>query len=252
MINANNKTSGKTFTDEDLALLLSMSERLSKLIERMRMAEDFHAFLHEATESLRSLLLSYKRDESGLIKKTEQWSVKVARKLGLGDKEVQVIQYVSSVHDVGMTLVNEEILNKTLALTPGEIDLIRKHPQRGAAIMRPLEFVELVSQNILFHHERIDGRGYPMGLKGEQIPIGSRMLAVIDAYVSMISEKPFRQAVCTSEAIDELVRHAGTQFDSRVVAAFVEVLVDEGEIKVEDFSRISEALRSIGKHHVMP
>ncbi len=252
VINANNKTSGKAFTESDLTLLLSMSERLSKVIERMRIAEDFHAFVREATESLRSLILSYKRDESGLIKKTEQWAVKVARKLGLGDKELQVIQYVSSVHDVGMTFVNEEILNKTLALTPGEIDQIRKHPQRGAAIIRPLEFVELVSQNILFHHERIDGRGYPMGLKGEQIPIGSRVLAVIDAYVSMISEKPFRQAVCTGEAIDELVRHAGTQFDARVVAAFIELMVDEGEIKVEDFTRISEALRSCGKHHVMP
>ena len=151
-----------------------------------------------------------------------------------------------------MTCVNDEILNKTLALTPDEIDQIRKHSQRGAAIMRPLEFVELVSQNILFHHERIDGKGYPMGLKGEQIPIGSRILAVIDAYVSMISDKPFRQAMRNGEAVDELVRHSGTQFDPRVVAAFVEALVDEGEMEIEDFTRISERLRSTGKHHVMP
>lgn len=252
VINANNKTSGKAFTEDDLALLTSMSERLSKVIERMRMAEDFHAFLRETTESLRSLLLNYKRDESGLIKKTKQWSVKVARKLGLSEKEVQVIQYVSGVHDVGMTCVNDEILNKTLALTPDEVDEIRKHPQRSEAIMRPLEFVELVSQNILFHHERMDGRGYPMGLTGDQIPLGSRILAAIDAYISMISDRPFRHAVCAGEAIDELVRHAGTQFDSRVVAVFVEVLVDEGEIEIEDFTRISERLRSPGKHHVMP
>jgi HD-GYP domain-containing protein (c-di-GMP phosphodiesterase class II) len=216
------------------------------------MAEDFRAFLREATESLQSLILGYKRSEGGLVKKMEEWAVQTGRKLGLDEKEIQVVQYVSSVHDVGMTCVSDEILKKTLALTPEEVDEIRKHPQQGAAILRPLEFVELVSQNILFHHERIDGKGYPMGLKGEQIPMGSRILGVLDAYVSMISDRPFRDRMTADEAVNELVRHAGTQFDARVVGAFVEVLVDEGEIDVEDFTRISDGLRSAGKHHIMP
>jgi HD-GYP domain-containing protein (c-di-GMP phosphodiesterase class II) len=252
VINANNKTSGEAFTGDDLTMLISLSERLSKVIERMRMAEDFHAFLRETTESLRTLLLSQERGGSGLTKKMERWAVGIARKLGLGEKEIHVIQFVSSVHDVGMTCINEEILNKTLALTPEEIDEIRKHPQQGTAIIRPLEFVELVSQNILFHHERMDGKGYPMGLMGEQIPIGSRILAVLDAYVSMISDKPFRQRMSVNEAVDELVRHTGSQFDPRVVSAFIEVMVDEGEVEVEDFTRISDGLRSVGKHHIMP
>lgn len=252
VINANNKTSGEAFTFDDLTMLISLSERLSKVIERMRMAEDFHAFLRETTESLRTLLLSQERDGSGLTKKMERWAVEIARKLGLSEKEIQVIQFVSSVHDVGMTCVNEEILNKTLALTPEEIDEIRKHPQQGAAIIRPLEFVELVSQNILFHHERMDGKGYPMGLMGEQIPIGSRILAVLDAYVSMISDRPFRERLSVNEAVDELVRHTGSQFDPRVVSAFIEVMVDEGDVEVEDFTRISDGLRSVGKHHIMP
>ncbi len=252
VINANNKTSGEAFTGDDLTMLISLSERLSKVVERMRMAEDFHAFLRETTESLRSLLLSQERDRSVLTKKMERWAVGIARKLGLCEKDIQVIQFVSSVHDVGMTCVNEEILNKTLALTPEEIDEIRKHPQQGAAIIRPLEFVELVSQNILFHHERMDGKGYPMGLMGDQIPIGSRILAVLDAYVSMISDRPFRERLSVNEAVDELVRHSGSQFDPRVVSAFIEVMVDENEVEVEDFTRISDGLRSVGKHHIMP
>ena len=178
--------------------------------------------------------------------------MRIARNLHLSEKEVQVIQYVSSVHDVGMTCVSDAILKKTLDLTPQEMEEIKKHPQRGAAIMRPLEFVELVSQSILFHHERLDGKGYPMGLRGDQIPIGSRILAVVDAYLAMVSERPFRVRMTNAEAVDELVRHSGTQFDPRVVAAFVEVLMDENQIEVDAFTRISDALRNAKKHHLVP
>ncbi len=251
VINANNKTSGESFTKDDLGLLNSLSLRMSKVIERMRTAEDFHAFLKETIDSLNSLLQSCERDKAGQNAKIVRWSTTVARKLALSEKETQVVQYVSSVHDVGMTCVSDQIMQKTLELTTKEMDEIRKHPQRGAAIMRPFEFVELVSQNILFHHERIDGNGYPMGLKGDQIPIGSRILAVIDAFASMTSDRPFRLKMSVHEAIDELVNQAGTQFDSSVVAAFIEVLMDEGQVEVEEYTRITDRLRFKKKHHVL-
>lgn len=251
VINANNKTSGRPFTKDDLALLVSLSQRLSKVIERMRAVEDSHVFLRQIIQTLHSLLASSRR-ETRKSRKIVPWSAKVARKLRLGEKKIRVVQYVSSVHDVGMTCISDSILKKTLDLTAAEVEEIRKHPQQSAAIIRPLEFVELVTQNILFHHERIDGMGYPMGLKGEQIPIGSRILAVLDAFVSMISERPFRKPMTPREAIDELVRNVGTQFDSKVIAAFVEVMMDEGEIEVDEYTRISDALRCKKKHHTVP
>jgi signal transduction histidine kinase/HD-GYP domain-containing protein (c-di-GMP phosphodiesterase class II) len=252
VINANNKTSGKPFNQDDLALISSMSMRFSKVIERIRTAEDPRAFIHETIESLRSLLAVQEKDARGVARKIVPWSVQVARKLRLSEKEVQVIQYVSSVHDVGMTCVSDAILKKTLDLTSDEMEEIKKHPQRGTAIMRPLEFVELVSQSILFHHERLDGQGYPMGLRGDQIPIGSRIIAVLDAYVSMVSDRPFRAHLSNAEAVDELVQHSGTQFDPRVVSAFIEVLMDEGQVEVEAFTRITDALRTAKKHHLVP
>jgi signal transduction histidine kinase/HD-GYP domain-containing protein (c-di-GMP phosphodiesterase class II) len=252
VINANNKTSGKPFNQDDLALIMSLSMRFSKVMERIRIAEDSRAFIQETVQSLRWLLAAQERNGSGIHRKIVQWSVRIARNLHLSEKEVQVIQYVSSVHDVGMTCVSDAILKKTLDLTPQEMEEIKKHPQRGAAIMRPLEFVELVSQSILFHHERIDGKGYPMGLHGDQIPIGSRILAVVDAYLAMVSERPFRVRMTNAEAVNELVRHSGTQFDPRVVGAFVEVLVDENEIEVDAFTRISDALRTAKKPHLVP
>lgn len=252
VINANNKTSGRPFSEDDLVLLVSVAQRISKVIERMRAAEDLPGFLRETVASLRHLLETCERDRYGFNRRLVDWSVKVARKLGLSDKEIRVVQFVSSVHDVGMTTISDEILGKTLALTPQEIDEIRKHPQRGTAIMRPFEFVEAVSQTMMFHHERVDGKGYPMGMKGEQIPVGSRIIAVLDAWVAMTSERPFRKVTSFEDSIDELVDNAGTQFDPEVVAAFMEVLVDEGRIDVENYAGIRERLRFGGRHHAMP
>jgi len=252
VINANNKTSGKPFTENDLVLMQSISQRISKIIERMRTAEDSHAFLRETISSLNSLLEICEVGEADKRDSLVEWSVEVARKLGLSEKEIQVIQFVSSVHDVGMTTISDDILTKTLELTSDEIDEIHKHPQRGAAIMRPFEFVEAVSQTMLFHHERMDGKGYPMGLKGDQIPIGSRIISVLDAWVSMVSERPFRKSLGLSDSIKELVDNAGKQFDSEVVGAFMEVLVDEGRIEIEEYAGIRDRLRFGGRHHAMP
>jgi signal transduction histidine kinase len=252
VINANNKTSGRPFTDDDLVLMQSISQRISKVIERMRTAEDFHAFLMETIESLSSLLEICESEDGDMRNRMVGWSVKVARKLGLCEKEIQVVQFVSSVHDVGMTTISDDILSKTLDLTAEEIDEIHKHPQRGAQIMRPFEFVEAVSQTMLFHHERIDGKGYPMGLKGDQIPVGSRIIAVLDAWVSMLSERPFRTPLSLKDSINELVDNVGKQFDREVVSAFMEVLVDEGRIDIEEYAGIRDRLRFGGRHHAMP
>jgi signal transduction histidine kinase len=252
VINANNKTSGKPFTEDDMVLMQSISERISKVIERMRTAEDFHSFLHEAISSLNSLLEICEADEAGMRNRMVEWSVRIARKLGLPEKEIQVIQFVSSVHDVGMTTISDDILSKTLDLTADEVDEIHKHPQRGATIMRPLEFVEAVSQTMLFHHEKMDGTGYPMGLKGNQIPIGARIIAVLDAWVAMVNERPFRRKLTVADSIDELVDNAGKQFDREVISAFMEVLVDEGQIEIEEYAGIRDKLRFGGRHHAMP
>jgi len=136
-------------------------------------------------------------------------AVKMSRKLGLSEKDVSVVQYVASVHDIGMTEISDEILNKALHLTDEEKRTIRRHPQRGAELIRPLEFVELVSNIILYHHERMDGGGYPMGLNGETIPVGARILAVIDAFQSMTIGRPYKERRTIEEAVNELVECAG-------------------------------------------
>ncbi|HMA77165.1 MAG TPA: HD domain-containing phosphohydrolase [Candidatus Krumholzibacteriaceae bacterium] len=244
VINVNNKISGKSFNEDDLDLLKSLSMRISKVIERMRMSQDFNAFLNETIHSLRSLLEIFERDKSGLRQESVDWTVKVAKKLDLERKEIRVIQFVSSVHDIGMSCVSEDILNKTLSLSSKDINKIRSHPQRGTDLLRPFEFVEKVSKIVLFHHEHFDGKGYPMGLKGDQIPIGSRILAVIDAYVAMVSKKPYREELTVIEAVEELMKNSGTQFDAAIVSAFIDVLMDEGHMEVEEYLNITDRMKA--------
>jgi signal transduction histidine kinase/HD-GYP domain-containing protein (c-di-GMP phosphodiesterase class II) len=235
VINVNNKTSGQPFDTDDLNLLISFSERISRALERVRVVEDSHLFLQDTIEAFKRILEN--QSKTRLIEQAVNHALKVARKLALPEKDVSVIQYVASVHDIGMTEISDEILNKTLNLSNEEMRVIQRHPERGAELIRPLEFVEAVSNIILYHHERWDGRGYPMGLKGDEIPMGARILAVIDAFQSMTIGRPYKHRMSTERAVEELFDCAGTQFDRAVVEAFAGVLVEDGQLTGRDQTR---------------
>ncbi len=232
VINVNNKINGNPFDHDDLNLLISFSERISRALERVRMVEDSHTFLQDTVDAFRRMLEM--QTKTKVIEQAVDHAVKVARKLRLPEKEVSVIQYVASVHDIGMTEISDEILNKTLNLSSEEMMRIQRHPERGAELIRPLEFVEAVSNIILYHHERWDGKGYPMGLKGDEIPIGARILAAIDAFQSMTIGRPYRTRRTVEEAVRDLVDHSGGQFDRDVVEAFISVLKEDGKLSTHD------------------
>jgi signal transduction histidine kinase len=247
VINVNNKTSGRPFDQDDLNLLMSFGERISKALERLRAADDTAAGLRDTVDALQKMV--DRQVETKAIEKIVNLAVKTSRKMGLSEKEVKVVQYVASVHDIGMTKVSDEILNKTFHLTPEEIRQIQSHPKEGTNLMRPLEFVELVSNIILYHHERVDGLGYPVGLKGDQIPLGARILAVIDAYQSMTMEKPYRKPLNAVDAVRELVECSGRQFDKEVVDCFIDVLIDESSLSKQESLEFRRTLRETVESH---
>jgi len=232
VINVNNKTSGRPFDRDDLSLLISFSERISRALERVRVVEDSHLFLQDTIEAFKRMLET--QSKTKVIEQAVDHAVKISRKLGLPDKDVSVVQYVASVHDIGMTEISDEILDKALNLTNEELRVIQRHPERGAELIRPLEFVEAVSNIILYHHERWDGKGYPMGLRGEEIPMGARILAVIDAFQSMTVGRPYKHRMAVEKAVQELVDCAGTQFDRDVVEAFAIVLREDGKLSTRE------------------
>lgn len=240
VVNVNNKTSGRPFDQDDLNLLMSFSERISTALERLRTADGGALGLRDTVDALSKMV--EKQIETKAIERIMNLAVKTARRMKLSEKEVKVVQYVASVHDIGMTTVSDEILNKTFNLTAEEIKKIQTHPKTGKELMRPLEFVELVSNIILYHHERVDGMGYPVGLKGDQIPIGARILAVIDAFQSMTTHRPYRRSLPVPQAVGELVSCANRQFDREVVDRFIDVLVDEGQLAKPQAGKLRKAM----------
>ncbi len=152
-----------------------------------------------------------------------EFTLKIAGKMGFSEKEINSLELASLLHDVGKIAVPENILNKPGKLTSQEFALIKEHPVRGESILRPVIELRDIAQVVRAHHEHYDGSGYPDGLKGREIPLGARIMAVADAYDSITSERPYRKAASHRFAVKEIIRCSGTQFDPEVVEHFLEV-----------------------------
>lgn len=156
-----------------------------------------------------------------------EWAVRVARKLGLSETDLYQLEVAALLHDIGKIGIPDAILRKEGKLTDEERALMNKHPEYSWSILRLFPGFEQASLYALHHHESFDGSGYPGGLKGEEIPIGSRIVSVIDAYDAMISNRCYRKGLPHEEAVRRLNTGAGTQFDPSVVAAFLEIAEKE-------------------------
>lgn len=152
------------------------------------------------------------------------YGIEVARELGLGENEIKNIRYAAALHDVGKIGIKDSILNKQGKLTDEEYAEMKKHPEIGYNMLKKIKFLTPIANEILHHQERYDGNGYPDKLKGEDIPIISRIIAVIDAFDAMTTDRPYRKALPLQAALDELKKNSGTQFDPKVVNAFLKVV----------------------------
>ena len=226
VVNANNKQSGEAFDEDDLSLLVMLTERVGSAIERAcaypdseRVVDDALAAVHAMTQLKREFSLGGRR----YVKRSRA----LARTMNLNPAEIDVIGYAASIHDLGMVRFGSETGHSN-DLDETQLRAVRAHPEVSVEILRPLEYLGLVREIILSHHERWDGSGYPQGLRDEQIPMGSRILAVVDAWESMTNARPWRAAVAPEEAMTELRAESGKQFDPEVVDAFVR-LMEKGE-----------------------
>lgn len=150
-----------------------------------------------------------------------EWALHVAGELGLDQNGLADIEVAALLHDIGKVGIPDAILNKPSRLTTEEYNLMKKHPEYGWIVLRQIPGFERASLLILHHHETFDGKGYPGGLKGEEIPIGSRIVSVIDAFDAMVSSRPYRQGLPLEEATRRLAAASGTQFDASVVKCFL-------------------------------
>jgi HD-GYP domain-containing protein (c-di-GMP phosphodiesterase class II) len=152
----------------------------------------------------------------------------IAREIGLAESEIEHIELAGMLHDIGKIGVEDRILLKPMRLDVDEVEAMQRHPIYGASILEPSRQLRPLVPIVLHHHEHYDGSGYPEGLIGDEIPMGSRILLVADAYEAMTSDRIYRKAIGHERAIQQLNRYKGIQFDPRVVRAFERVLEKHG------------------------
>ncbi|MGH7740745.1 MAG: HD domain-containing phosphohydrolase [Candidatus Eiseniibacteriota bacterium] len=225
VFNVNNKADGTPFDADDLSVMRALIERVAGAVERAVAHPDSPHLVLDSIEAIKTVTLMKRQSLLGghdVVRLTRQ----LAREVGLTDSESDLLGYVASIHDLGMAQVEGH--RDPGPLTASAKSDLERHPEVTLEILRPLEYVAQVREVILAHHEHWNGSGYPRGLAGEAIPLGSRILAVVDAYESMTRGRPYRPPRPVAEALQELRVEAGRQFDPRVVEAFVSVVEHDG------------------------
>lgn len=158
------------------------------------------------------------------VENTVCFATEIANKLGLCENEIEQVKRASMLHDLGKIGISEKILLKKSQLTPKEFNHIKKHPQIGADILRPIHSLHGIIPLVLYHHERWDGSGYPKGLKKDEIPLGARIVAIADVYHALISDRPYRGAFSKEEAKELIKNGSGSQFDPEIVDLFLKII----------------------------
>ena len=199
--------------------------------------------LHLATIEALALAIDAK-DQSAQshIRRVQVYAAGIARALGMSENEIQGVKTAALLHDIGKLAVPEHILSKPGPLTQEEFQKIRIHPQVGAEIISGVPFPYPVAPLILSHHERWDGKGYPVGLKGEEIPLGARILSVVDYFDALMSERPYHRALHLDAALGLLRQESGKALDPRVVQAFTGLyprLAEEAESRQEPARKLT-------------
>ncbi|MDD2654254.1 MAG: HD domain-containing protein [Candidatus Omnitrophica bacterium] len=230
VINLNNKKTGAVFDKDDIRLLKSMSIQTATAIQNayfyQEIQEGYLRTIAALAEALDARDPYTYRHSSNVTK----YAVAIAEEMRLSVLEIENIRRGGLLHDIGKIGIRDEILSKPAKLTDEEYAQIKTHPSKGEEILKSLPFLGEAAKLIRHHHERLNGTGYPDRLPGYKIEMGAKILAVADAFDTMISDRPYRKAMELSAAIDELKRCSGSQFDPAVIEAFLKVLESNPQI----------------------
>lgn len=241
VLNVDVVESDRQFTDHDLDLLNILVKQVSVSLKNARLYAQARDACLEVMQSLVRTVETREEYIKGHSERVTKYALAIARRLNLPDKEVEAIRYAAILHDIGRLGVSRRILSQKGPFTEEERRMVEAHPRLTVKMLKPLTAFGDVLPIIYHHHERYDGHGYVGGLKKTDIPMGSRILAVADAYEAMISERPHRPPMSKEEAINELKKCSGTQFDPEVVEAFLAVL--EKKNRSRESSKKSERPR---------
>jgi HD-GYP domain-containing protein (c-di-GMP phosphodiesterase class II) len=229
VLEAINKQGKERFDKEDLSLLTSLADQLAIALDNSRLYQELEEMFFQTAESLADAIEKRDPYTGGHTKRVTLYSEAIAKHLPLKPLERKWLKITSVLHDIGKIGVEDQILKKPAKLSLEEFDRIKRHSNMGVEIIEHIRQLKESIPGVKYHHEHVNGRGYPDGLRGQEIPILAKIVAVADTYDAMTTDRPYRKAKEKGAALIELRERSGTQFDREVVEAFIQAL-QKGEI----------------------
>ncbi len=218
------------FVDEEIDMIKSLSGFFTSFIATHNYVSNQGRFEKDMILTMIRILEYHDTYTKGHSKNVATIASLIAEKLGLNDELIRKTYWAALVHDVGKIVVPSSILNKESKLTIEEFEVIKKHPVYGHDFLSTSPELRDLARYVFHHHERWDGKGYPAGISGEEIPLISRIIMVADSWDAMRSDRPYRKGLSKEKAMEEILKHSGAQFDPNIAKVFIKMLTD-GEIQ---------------------
>ncbi len=221
VIEALNKLDGSEFGEQDLEAVVSVATTTAMAIENTRQYQVILDAFKNTISTLAATIDAKDPYACGHSQRVMEYTSMAAAYFSLSPEEADTLRHAAILHDIGKIEIDSCILGKPAPLTEAEWEIVHQHPALGANLLREIAFLEKASKLVLCHHERYDGKGYPEGLKGEEIPLGSKLIAIADAFDTMTTGRSYCPAVTIDQAVEELQDCSGSQFCPVAVKAFI-------------------------------
>jgi len=246
-----NRIDKPDFDSTDVKLFTSVASGCAVFIENGRLFNDLKELFVGSLKALTNSIDAkdqYTRGHSERVAVISRWiAERVAEKEQLEEEQIHRIYLAGLLHDIGKIGIDESVLRKNGKLTPEERQCIQRHPLIGASILRGIKQMREIVPGVLCHHERVDGRGYPDGLRGNDIPLTGKIVGLADSFDAMTSRRTYRDAMSIERALDEVRKGLGTQFDARIGEVFLESdiqhlweIIQEGDLQGYDTARLAD------------
>ncbi len=219
------KNGGGNFTEEETNLLFNLGIQTAIALENAKLSNDAEKTYFETISALALAVEAKDRYSRGHLDRVSEYCEKIAKSLNLPPEDIQLLKDGARLHDLGKIGILDEVLRKPEPLNPQEWEMMKKHTEIGEGIIKPVQSLSKLCDIVRHHHEKLDGSGYPDGLKGAEISLLARILSVADVYDALTTDRPYRKAFSSQQAKDELIKMKG-KLDPEVVDAFLQALSD--------------------------
>jgi len=222
------KLNGRECKPFELDILASLCNSTGTAMEHARLFQQLENTYLSTVKALMSIVEAKDAYTKGHTERVADYAAALGAKMELGKDKLRDLAFAAVLHDIGKLVIYENVLTKPGDLDDEEWEILKSHPAIGASIIENMEFLSGAVPLIRHHHERYDGGGYPDGLKGDEIPLGARIIAVADSYDAMTTDRPYREGLCKDVALNTMITKAGTQFDAHAVECFVDLIERDG------------------------